>query len=752
MSSASHPLMRRAVSRHTAPRKKWTLLSLPNDTLVDLILIHLCVRDILRLRSVCKLIYELTHQPMVWKRILRTFHLPLPPLPPTLHYSFPALSSIEAERLVIRALAAEANWRSTMPKAYKVWRFCVYADVMSMKIVPGGKYVVASIREGTNRYALMLLMMEHRVKTAYPVAKISIPSKAYKLEAKYMSYRSEMGIMISYVRREPKRASDRKAGHVFHPLEPIVSLTERSPACRVDVSDYSEDHIVDFPVPVRYELNVLHCPLSALHIAEDPRFPPGSNTYTERIDIQQPPFQSVTVIRSNTAFDYTDFDVLDGAPYVVAVQERLILFKNLVSRNVQRLRVGALFGYEEEASDNLPEGIFTYDIRAIRILTRQRELLVVRTDRKDATMPLALELYKIPDDSETSQAPDVQVAWPRSVHTIATASPLIHVTISAAPSSTDGEDVVAVLTEHAEPPPVSVFVVMRDPWHTVQFRLWPERIAKAEVGHFRPDSEWQAEMQAAGAPAAAAAAGSDEEEGEVTQALGGNPDDASEDGMAVDGASNPPTPQEASPSPPPLSPVPLKDTTFRFQLYGPFFKIISYKYSANATLGALRILPGTTRPLLVGIQAGDRRATPSLHDLWAYSDLVAPPAPHARWPEDKERRAAGEAERGWVDAALKCRESPAAVAQLALPPRAIREKFTRGLVAIDWDDWSMSVCGVCVDEPTMIYLFHFAPTPTEKQDGHRVPIPVPDVDERFRKVPETDPYAMSGIISGNTSK
>ena len=390
-------------------------------------------------------------------------------------------------------------------------------------------------------------------------------------------------------------------------------------------------------------------------------------------------------------------------------------------------------------------------------------------------MPLALELYKIPEDLESSEADDVQVAWPRSVHTIATASHLIRVAISAVPSSTDGEDAAAVLTAHAEPPPVSVFVVMRDPWHTVQFRLWPERISKAEVGQFRSDSDWQAEMQAA-APAA------DAEEGEVAAVLEGNPGD--DDAMAVDELTPPVTPQDQSPQPPSPPPVPLNDTTFRFQLYGPFFKIISYKYSANATLGMLRILPGTTRPLLVGIQAGDRRASPALHDLWAYADLVPPPAPHARWPEDGERRAAGEAERGWVDAALKRRESPAAVAQLALPPRAIREKFSHGLVAIEWDDWSMNMCGVCVDEPTMIYLFQFAPTPTEseyclflhfqcflpwlmcpnpnpflstlcdvaEQDGHRFPIPVPDVDVRFREVSERDPFGISAVFPGNASR
>ncbi|KAF8263378.1 hypothetical protein EI94DRAFT_593033 [Lactarius quietus] len=371
-------------------------------------------------------------------------------------------------------------------------------------------------------------------------------------------------------------------------------------------------------------------------------------------------------------------------------------------------------------------------------------------------MPLSLELYKIPSDRTPSQPDSAPTAWPRSVHTIATGSRLIHVTISAVPSSTDGEDATAALTAHSEPPAISVFVVMRDPWHTVQFRLWPERIPKAEVGLFRPDSEWQAEIQAA--LAAAAGGGAMDEEGEVEQAIAEDEDD-----MVVDGATPPPgtpaaaaaaaegTPQPPSPSPTPPpetpDPVALEDTTFRFQLYGPFFKIISYKYSANAALGNLRILAGTTRPLLVGTQAGDRRAAPALHDLWAYADLVPPPPPHPRWSEDGERREAGEAERGWVDAALRRRESPAAVAQLALPPRAVRERFSRGVSAIEWDDWSMSMCGVCAEEPRMIYLYQFAPTPTEKQDGHRFPIPVYDVDERFRCVPEDDPFEMTGLES-----
>ena len=53
LSSAPHPLIRRTVQREMIARRQLTLLPLPNDILVDLILIHLCVRDILRLRLVC---------------------------------------------------------------------------------------------------------------------------------------------------------------------------------------------------------------------------------------------------------------------------------------------------------------------------------------------------------------------------------------------------------------------------------------------------------------------------------------------------------------------------------------------------------------------------------------------------------------------------------------------------------------------------------------------------------------------------
>ena len=46
-------------------------------------------------------------------------------------------------------------------------------------------------------------------------------------------------------------------------------------------------------------------------------------------------------------------------------------------------------------------------------------------------------------------------------------------------------------------------------------------------------------------------------------------EDGSEDDMAVDEPTPPAAAQEQAPQQPPPPPIPLKDTIFRFQLYGP---------------------------------------------------------------------------------------------------------------------------------------------------------------------------------------
>jgi hypothetical protein len=49
-------------------------------------------------------------------------------------------------------------------------------------------------------------------------------------------------------------------------------------------------------------------------------------------------------------------------------------------------------------------------------------------------------------------------------------------------------------------------------------------------------------------------------------------------------------------------------------------------------------------------------------------------------------------------------------------------------------------------------LFFSTPCDVAEQDGHRFPIPVPDVDVRFREVSERDSLGISAVITGNASR
>ncbi|THH11448.1 hypothetical protein EW146_g8039, partial [Bondarzewia mesenterica] len=329
--------------------KQNMLFRLPNDILVDHVFTKLAVRDIVRLRQVCKALYQLTHQPAIWKRILKHFQHPLPPIPPSLRYSYPSLSGLETERLIVRALSLEANWRSPKPQVYSVMALQAYYEVISMKFLPGGQHMIASVRDGDpNAYSLLLFTMEHRVKLAWPIAKIRTESKAYTLEAKYMKHGGELGIMIGYVRREPKHSADR--------------------AARINVSEYSEDYDVDFPVAIRYESVALHVNLHAVETMEDPRFPPGTVEYFANVRDHPPPFKRVSVVRSHNPIDHLDFEEIDGVSYLfLAKRNNEIIMKNLETNSVSRIvclnPANPLELVDNETVQNLPIGFDENDFQ-----------------------------------------------------------------------------------------------------------------------------------------------------------------------------------------------------------------------------------------------------------------------------------------------------------------------------------------------------------------------------------------------------
>lgn len=202
-----------SIARHLKDGRPRGLCALTDDILLDFVLANVSVRDVLALRGTCRTLYNLTHHPTVWKRILRSFGAALPPLPPTARFSLGRLSSLETERLVTRALSADVNWRSERPRAWQVWKVPLFWQVLSVKLLPGGQHMVASVKRAPLSYGLLVVQLDHRQKTAYPVAMFSSGAvKPYAIEAKYMEFEGEPRIMISYISRECAHQRDRESG------------------------------------------------------------------------------------------------------------------------------------------------------------------------------------------------------------------------------------------------------------------------------------------------------------------------------------------------------------------------------------------------------------------------------------------------------------------------------------------------------------------------------------------------------------
>ena len=180
-------------------RPRYCLNDLPTDVLLDGVFHILAVQDILSVRMVNKQFYALTHHASIWKRLLRRLNNPVPPLPPTSRRSFAKLTGLEAERLFVRTLSLSKNLSSRNPTPYWARAVEAFHHVQSMVILPGGTHLVASVREETcNSFALMVFVLDYRNGGALPLARTDTATQAYNLQAKYMRFHGQNGIMIAY--------------------------------------------------------------------------------------------------------------------------------------------------------------------------------------------------------------------------------------------------------------------------------------------------------------------------------------------------------------------------------------------------------------------------------------------------------------------------------------------------------------------------------------------------------------------------
>ncbi|KAL4070480.1 hypothetical protein J3A83DRAFT_4243550 [Scleroderma citrinum] len=403
-----------------------SLNTLSDDILVE-IFSYLDVEDVLSLRCVSKLYYNLSHQGIIWKRFLKRIGPNAPQLPPSLRYSPRFLTSFEAERLVTRAISLDMNWVSSRPCTLFRSSFLAHRLIQSMVVLPGGKYMVASVCNwAKNHYSLCVYALDHRVWGIVPLAETPVKQKAYNLRAKYMTIDGKPSIVIAYVRR---KKFDRLNGPNVRSVDPsIYNEFRNNPRLKIDP-----------PVPFQYVCSCVQISLDALDALADPRLDPGSSEFFECARSQPPPFRLLSDMRSSSEFGVLDLAIIDGVPTLAVVKgSETVVLKQLTGKGI----ITTMNCAREETHSS-----YIYHICNIRILPHQGEILVIRTvtdmtpvDMYDSRQPpvtppglLTLAMFAIPPSGDNEvpshmsislvsfradDAEDVQISDPSDYDTL----------------------------------------------------------------------------------------------------------------------------------------------------------------------------------------------------------------------------------------------------------------------------------------------------------------------------------------------
>ncbi|KAG1742714.1 uncharacterized protein EDB91DRAFT_1127657 [Suillus paluster] len=342
-----------------------SLNMLSDDILVDHIFDYLMVEDILCLRMVNKLFYNLTHHGIIWKRFLKRIGPNGPALPPSLRYSPHFLTSFEAERLVIRAITVHKNWILPNPLAVSVLSVQAHRHILSMVVLPGGKYLVASACNlAKTHYSLVVYVLDHRISGIVPLAETPVKGKAYHICAKYMNVEGTPSILIGYIRR--KTLKSHKTANSIDPS--TYNAYFNNPRCQIDA-----------PMPLKYVATCLQISLDALDALGNPVLVPGSQEFFDFAATQPPPFRLLGHLRSDSELRNVDLGEVDGVPnMVVAKMPETIVMKELTSGG----HISA-FKCAREATLSQQE----QPICNLRLLPLQGQILVVRSTNRPQLAP-----------------------------------------------------------------------------------------------------------------------------------------------------------------------------------------------------------------------------------------------------------------------------------------------------------------------------------------------------------------------------
>jgi len=127
-------------------------------------------------------------------------HHPVMYLRPTFDYSNKD-TYYEAEQIVTRTISLDDNWRAHQPKVITRVLLEMHYEVLDMSLLPGGKYMVASVRnKGSYRYYFILYILDHP-SGPRAIARVETFAKVFRIQTQYMKIHGKYSILITCVRR-----------------------------------------------------------------------------------------------------------------------------------------------------------------------------------------------------------------------------------------------------------------------------------------------------------------------------------------------------------------------------------------------------------------------------------------------------------------------------------------------------------------------------------------------------------------------
>ncbi|KAF8529676.1 hypothetical protein BU17DRAFT_60452 [Hysterangium stoloniferum] len=409
--------------------------SIPADVFIN-ICEWLSVRDILSLRMTSKGLSRYTALTDIWFSKLRRLNIPLPILPATSRHHFGTISPHKYEWLMRRSLYLELNWRRPHPVG-ALSRFHAFGRPITLKILPGGKYMVSVIQIGGESsamdqmddpcrlYALVVWDLDHK-GLRVPLSSARTNKPFLNLDVAFGKIGGNMAIVIAY--STWSKREERNATSVVVIAVDIQELERYGDCYDDELKHYECDNLYGFPFYVIKTFET-SSPVDALQLAQ---------------------LESDMVL-------------------MVMHRPTTLVFLFLNCDKCGTLRLGPVNPY-----DTLRSAIWT-----AKLLSGQNSVLVTRVlmeagaEQNRSTL-FALEIFVLPKADETTRGPfpmcsqilgglEIDGFYMSSLETSWFAS--LHDTESLLPAPAN-----------RKPPPISCYITYRNPRGFVHAMLVPRAV------------------------------------------------------------------------------------------------------------------------------------------------------------------------------------------------------------------------------------------------------------------------------------